>query len=426
MTSNNLFLRDDNCQSAPLHLAAGSDVGAQGAAAAAFPSPAAPAQSPPGPSYQRILPPRPMGPRSPDRAGSSRTQFLSIDPVIEHIEEASEPPSASTLPPGVLAEHRDADVDGDILPPSQGDISDPRRSRAQNVGFMEIDPPGYLYQSTPERVSIGAGVMPKLWFEELHPHKLYRLANLEILKPLKPPLPPIPAGAAPVTDGAAPGDAVSSTAASSPVEASQPPAPYTADDVWDALPGGRDNATQWYFCPECWGWLRVVPSEAQGNLPKITPMEDWPSTAPEDREVAKDQSMREMARLADLESSKAQIVKIMHQHHLHAFRTLIAPTTETRIPRVEPEGHQDHFSHLDPDMGPPPQEYTSFTSPHSTDPVLYISCSSRAWVFVDKGLVPGQLPPGLVRRFTREKLDNPRPDTSSINSANGAWNLVLT
>lgn len=113
-------------------------------------------------------------------------------------------------------------------------------------------------------------------------------------------------------------------------------------------------------------------------------------------------------------------------HHLHAFEGLIPDTQETRMQRVEVPAKVDAFSFHDPSYGESPPELTRYVHKTNRKAVLYVSCSSDTWVFVDKGPLSGQIPVGLVKGFTDEKKDNPGVGSTGHDSVVTAWELLLT
>lgn len=347
-------------------------------------------------------------------------EYRSPEAVVEHIEE----PSRSTLPPGVLAEHF---ADDDDLRPLWNRSGYKRNTSPQDPStLMDLDFPASfsdgpiaLPTDVPDRPQIGPGVMPKRWLENLHPHKLWQPFINELPRPhvgktppsrssslaVGPDDPPVPAPTEPVLESE----------------------PLTLDEVWAALPGGLEHHSDWYFCPDCWGWFHIVVGDGK---PPIATMDEWEAKTkdtfdtPDDFVKAHTERMRLTTRLSDIDQSRVRALQ--SQLHLHEFPGLIESTTETRIERIEVEGHTG-FPPLDPNAyGQPPPELTEYAKPTQDGTMLYVSCASDVWVAVDKGPIPGQLPPGLVKRFTHEKVENPNVGMTGTQSVTEAWNLVVT
>lgn len=157
-------------------------------------------------------------------------------------------------------------------------------------------------------------------------------------------------------------------------------------------------------------------------------MEEWDametSQTPEERDAARAQRVETLKRLENLELSRTTAEKTIN--HLHAFAGLIPATKERRLERVSVPPQIDAFSFHDPSYGESPPALTRYVHDANRGAVLYVSCSSDFWVFVDKGPVSGQIPVGLVKGFTAEKKDNPNVGSSGDDSVVTAWNLLLT
>lgn len=341
-------------------------------------------------------------------------EYRSPEAVVEHLEE----PSESNLPPGVLAEHLGEDdnitqTDWDSKW-SFGEVPPITRSDSK----MDIDPSSTAMPpalDTPQRPQIGAGVLPKLWLDQIHPHKLWRPLIDDLPRPKEPKSPSRQSSlqhpVEPVTPADDPEPEVS---------------PFTLDQVWESLPGGKADHQNWYFCPQCWGWIHVL--VGKGDLPTVPSLEEWETTvtfkSQEEQDAARAHRQETMKRFQSVELSRSTAEK--SAHHLHAFEGLIPPTKERRLERVKVPSHLDAFSFHDPSYGESPPALTRYVHDTNRDAVLYVSCSSDLWVFVDKGPVSGQVPMGLVKGFTAEKKDNPNVGLSGDDSVVTAWNLLLT
>lgn len=345
-------------------------------------------------------------------------EYRSPEAVIESIDE----PSASNLPPGVLAEHV-ADDDDDVDFAHREWATGGNKGGNARLSAMDVDLDSSAFApAIPERPQIGPGVLARRWLEGLHPHHVYQPIITELPKP---PLPKTPSRQPTLSDE------VAGSPPSAGVGPSEPPAPLptvpplTLDDVFAALPGGKEHHHEWYFCPDCWGWLHVT--MGSGDIPGILDMEAWEQKvelgSQLDREKSRTTRLEQLSRLKDIATSRS--VPVKNQHHFHAFFNLIVPTAERHIDRVEPEGYKDAFSHLDLSYGEPPAELVKFKS-FSNDAVLWVSCSSDAWVFIDQGPFPGQIPVGLVTDFTAEKKENPNVGVDRHQSVVDAWSLIIT
>lgn len=333
---------------------------------------------------------------------------------MEHYVE----PNDSNLPPGVLAEH----LGDDDIPQSEWDTNwsygaVPPISRSDSK--MDIDPSMATMPSVPDvprRPQIGPGVLPKLWLDQIHPHKLWRPLIDDLPRPKEPKSPSSPA---------TPLKSVEPMTAAEDSEPEMPP-PFTLDDVWESLPGGKEDHQNWYFCPQCWGWIHVL--VGKGDLPTVPSLEEWDKTAsfrtPEEKDAARTHRQETMKRFESLEESRSTAEKTAH--HLHAFEGLIPATKEHRLERVKVPSHLDAFSAHDRSYGESPPDLTRYVHDSNRNAVLYVSCASDVWIFVDKGPVSGQIPIGLVKGFIAEKKDNPNVGATGDDSVVTAWNLLLT
>ena len=440
-----------------------------------------PANSPP-------LPPRaqPQGPRSPeasrtailnprDQPGSSRTNYYGVRSAhptrpVAPIQDLDEPPdiydpipaidsdtmtadmntphapyrppeavieAPEELPPGhvagIIAEHLISD---DEMPLNSSLFAskpspDAWQANLQKYGMMDLDDAGV----PPERPQVGPGLLPRRWLQLAHKH--------DIFQPIISDLPATPSrkshtqfasmSDSPLSQTTKPTDAGSISTSPSSMPRSVTSASLadyehisTIDDVWNACPGGKALHQEWYFCPSCWGWLRIV--AGRGDLPPLATMEEWEeidrvkgSFDAADRR--RHERLREWSRFNDLKTSR-MMAQDWH-HHLHEFTSLLEPSEQTRIDRIPVDDDINAFPHMTAGIEPEDASWTTFTLP-SDPPRLYVSCSSDLWMLVDTGPVPGQLPVGLVNAFVTEKMTNPGPSMDGRQSVSDAWTLVAT
>ena len=360
--------------------------------------------------------------------------------------------AAEVLPPGhvagIIAEHPVSDDELqsplDSSPPRGGNARSPGnvdawQANLEKYNMMDLDDA----EAAPERPQIGQGILPRRWLQLVHRHDLFQPLISELPSP--PPLkkaqaPSAPSSGKPLsrrpTVDIEPSTSPNATNAilSSQTFASSPSSADYKDvsdivDLWDACPGGVLAHHEWYFCPTCWGWIRIV--GGRYDLPHLTTMDEWEEnarlkgsfTSSSEFDRNRDERFREWSRLNDIKTSKTMAAE--SHHHLHEFVTLVEPTEEQRIDRVSADAETNAFPHLTPGLDPNDVSWTSFASPPSS-PRLYISCSSELWMLVDAGPVPGQLPVGLVNAFTSEKMTNPSPGMTGAQSVGEAWTLVTT
>ncbi|WVF71581.1 hypothetical protein IAT40_006389 [Kwoniella sp. CBS 6097] len=384
------------------------------------------------------------------------------EPVIEPPEE--HPPGYT---PGIVAEHIDGDEELSSMannpPLYQGELREHMRGERKEsrdidmwqedikTAATDLDPQSPDSDDIP-RPQIGPGVLPRRLLMLVHEH--------ELVQPQITQLPP--AAKCPQATSSAPGGAsrwdgsnktltnnrplsVASTSSATNLAAPPSPAPSSAsarslpdtehvsslDDVWGALPGGLDHHKEWYFCATCWGWIRIT----SGSSPDYSPA-PWPereqihrsnhgtvnSDVSEEIERLRTDWQREYAVLDDLRISRTMVEET--HHHFHEFRSLPVSKPASRIPRVEVGDEMNVFPHITFQLEADAR-CTTFDVPRSPSR-RFISCSSDLWLQVDEGLIPGQLPVGLVRAFTDEKINNPSAGLNGVQSVNDAWNLMAT
>nr|KIR50274.1 ubiquitin carboxyl-terminal hydrolase 25/28 [Cryptococcus bacillisporus CA1280] len=344
-------------------------------------------------------------------------------------EAVIDPPEDDPPPytPGIVAEHIGEDDDMEVDSKFTTKDFNAWQSNLELYDQMEID----QLTSQSSMPQLGPGVLPRRWLAIAHEHELVR-PYIEALPPpskkfhsqthaqvasgqvssLSPPPPP---GSSPVF------------APNNPF-AHESPRIATLEDVIQALPGDGSDPEHWYFCSTCWGWLKI--KAGHGMPPGLQSMEEWEAFVIEQQvypdiesfEKAREQRRDEWARLIGIQNSR--LVAPQEHHHFHQFNTLLASSKLARIDKVEVEEHMNVFPHITVGLDPE-ESWESFNLPHSPSR-LFLSDSSDVWISVDEGLVPGQLPVGLVNAFTAEKMSNPNPGLDGVQSVNEAWNLIAT
>ncbi|WWC89454.1 uncharacterized protein L201_004378 [Kwoniella dendrophila CBS 6074] len=375
-----------------------------------------------------------------------------IEPPEEH------PPGYA---PGIVAEHVGSDDDlgpppdspSSLLRASQSTLGDHKQSTAIDTWkadikpySMDIDSPSDDDQPRPQ---VGPGILPRRLLMVIHEHELIQPHITELPQPGK--KVSTPAG---TTQSAwngsnktltAPTSRPTSIASASGLPAPPSPAPSTAsfrslpdsekisslDDVWDSLPGKKESHLEWYFCTTCWGWLKII--AGNGEPSDILSMEEWEETihkngiheSKEEYDKVYNDRLIEWQKYNEVKTSRLMAEET--HDHFHGFFTLIDPLEEKRIERVEVDDKMNVFPHITFGMideeGP---NLSSFDKVPKSPTRLFISCSSDLWVKVDQGLVPGQLPIGLVNTFTSEKMSNPTMGTTGSQGVSDAWSLITT
>lgn len=371
---------------------------------------------------------------------ATHAPYRSPEAVIEPLEE--HPPG---YVPGVIAEHPFGEDD---LPPSSPlhSVSQSKAVAAwqEDIGHyenMDLDT-DLKFNQIPDRPQLGRGVLPRRVLQIAHQHEMLlprinsvpqrgevkanattaSSTSLSDPSTLKSPQSTVSAPdllnpLSPMTTGA-----TSATAPITPTLASEPVA--TLADVWDSLPGGQEQAGQWYFCPTCWAWLRIVAGTDDSH--GILNMEEW-EAACLSLGIPVDQAMitsrhKEWSKYNDLKASRLQAET--PEHHLHEFNHLLIPTNAQRVERAEVDDSMNVFPHVT--FGVDNADSWSRFNPPNGPPRFFASCSSDLWVIVDKGMIPGQLPVSLVYDFSSEKMGNPTAGLSGQESVNEAWQLLHT
>ncbi|OCF60484.1 hypothetical protein L486_00117 [Kwoniella mangroviensis CBS 10435] len=418
--------------------------------------------------FQPHAPSQPIPSSPPALASAEDAPHAPYRPPEAVIEPPEEHPPGYT--PGIVAEHIGSDDDMGPPPESpsillqdsqttlggEKDLKNDIDSWKSDVKSypMNIDPSSNTASDEPTRPQIGRGILPRRLLQIIHEHELVQPNITELPQPSKKPhvqgqgQTSSSAGTAwNGTNKNLTSSRPNSIASSSGLAAPPSPSPSTAsmrslpdseristlDDVWDALPGEKEGHGEWYFCTTCWGWLRVT--AGQGDPPIIQNMEEWEISIrsnvffenKDDYNKAYDDRLAEYKKYNDLMTSRL-LAEETH-HHLHDFLTLTEDSKEEkRIERVEVDEKMNVFPHIT--FGLQDEEnpnLTSFDKPQSPSR-LFLSSSSDLWIKVDKGLVPGQIPLGLVQTFTNEKMSNPALgyEGRGANGVSEAWSLLTT
>ncbi|WVQ82427.1 hypothetical protein IAT38_004555 [Cryptococcus sp. DSM 104549] len=404
-----------------------------------------------------VVPPPASQPEPAEDVTQHETPHQPYRPPEPVIEPLSDSPPGYT--PGIVAEHPESDDEmvgarGSASRPftirsvsSQSTLSDKKveqvgasvdqwQANLKEYNMMEVDDPtlgvGSLFEEPPvERPQIGPGVLPRRWLAAVHEHEL-----------VQPYLEELPQPAAKRGPGAAPGPGASPTrpksvagGASSPSAPLASPAPAeaqshlaTLEDVWNALPGDGRNPREWFFCTTCWAWMRI--RGGRGDPPWIPNMEEWEGivttrkvyTSTAQLKLAKATRQEDWDRYVRLQISRGLAPQV--HHHLHEFGHLVESHKEERIERVEVDPEMNVFPHFTFPVDTE-ERWTSFSVP-SNGARLFLSCASDLWIMVDEGMTPGQLPVGLVKEFTMEKMSNPGVGFSGAQSVSEAWTLLIT
>ncbi|WVW83772.1 hypothetical protein I302_105793 [Kwoniella bestiolae CBS 10118] len=376
------------------------------------------------------------------------------------IEPPEEHPPGYT--PGIVAEHIGSDDDMGPPPESPTILKDSQstlgadQERKHDIDSWKADVKSYpmdVDPSTdePSRPPIGRGILPRRLLQIIHEHDLVQPNIVELPQPSK-----RSQGQAQTSSSASAWNGSNknltssrpaSIASSSGLVPPPSPSPSTAsmrslpdseristlDDVWDALPGQKEGHGEWYFCTTCWGWLRIT--AGSGEVSNIPNMEEWESSIrsnvffenKEEYDKAYNDRLLEYTKYNDLRTSRLMAEET--HHHLHGFLTLTEESlVEKRIERVEVDEKMNVFPHIT--FGLQDEENPNLLSfdKLQTPSRLFLSCSSDLWVKVDRGLVPGQIPLGLVQAFTSEKMSNPAigHEGAGANGVSEAWTLLTT
>lgn len=301
--------------------------------------------------------------------------YRSPEAVVEHIEDNG------SLPPGIV----DATFD------------DKAWDEHEATSF---------HPEHPERPQIGPGRMALRWLADLHPHELWQPTIHDLPRPSKSP------SASPISPLV-------------PLDRTVPSTPgITIEDVLSALPGGKENHYEWFFCPECWGWIRIV--VGSGDFPAYRGHQDRiPAMRSGESPEAEQQAWWvENSRLRDIALSRSTAPHDQKDHY-HTFERLLDPAPDVRIPRVVVEGLTEAFSHLNPAYGEIPTNLVDYELDRVNKTELHVSCSTDSWVTVS-GPTGGQLPKALAAEWTDQKRNNPEAGLDGVGSAITAWQLVVT
>ncbi|KIR77297.1 ubiquitin carboxyl-terminal hydrolase 25/28 [Cryptococcus gattii E566] len=343
-------------------------------------------------------------------------------------EAVIDPPEDDPPPytPGIVAEHIGEDDNMEVDSKFTAKEFNAWQSNLELYDQMEID----QLTSQSSMPQLGPGVLPRRWLAIAHEHELVR----PYIEALPPPSKKFhsqthaQAASGQVSSMSPPPQGPIPVFASNNPFAHESPRIATLEDVIQALPGDGSDPEHWYFCSTCWGWLKI--KAGHGMPPGLQRMEEWEAFVIEQKvypdiesfEKAREQRRDEWARLIGIQNSR--LVAPQEHHHFHQFNTLLLSSKLARIDKVEVEEHMNVFPHITVGLDPE-ESWESFNLPHSPSR-LFLSDSSDVWISVDEGLVPGQLPVGLVNAFTAEKMSNPNPGLDGVQSVNEAWNLIAT
>lgn len=341
------------------------------------------------------------------------------DPAPSYVI-AEHPPSDDEMPSMFVSPPRYAEKDSAAS--SSFDISSWQQNQSayNDPDSMDVDD----LLAGPDKPRIGPGILPRRLLQVIHDHPLYQpsISSLPQHNPRRSHASSTSISEKPALQPSST-DVPSSSTASLPI-GQQTAAEYdkvaTMADVWNACPGGRDAHEEWFFCPLCWGWLRVIVGSGDPNFPM---QEEWALMVDDPTELKRTQRMGEWSRYQDI---KVYRTTVDQPHHLfQSFTKLMLPTQTSRIERIEVSDEMNAFPHLTMEGLDEIDSWTKHTVPHRPAE-LYVDSGSDTWVFVDEGIVPGQLPISLVSQFTSEKMSNPGPGQDRIECVSEAWNLVLT
>lgn len=269
----------------------------------------------------------------------------------------------------------------------------------------------------PDKAQVGPGVLPRRLLELVHPHDLV-IPTFDDWPSRESTIKPVPA----------------THAAPAPIEAESPfptNTGATLEQVIAAVPGGSSG--EWYFCTECWAWLRVV--YGQGELTAET-VEGWieaqsinrPLEDEEQKERLRSDELErrpEISRFKDLVAQRATL--LTKDHHFHAFEKLVSASDHTTDTLYYPPGDP---ARVDPST-PAPDGWVR-SQPASQDwkstletakSTLYVSCCSNAWLVVDRNTIPAQIPKALANDFTALKAEDPAVGWNRERSVFEAWSI---
>lgn len=393
-----------------------------------------------------------MGPRSPQRPGSSRTHYsvTSLPPAADESANAvavvpadltSEITTTPVIDTNLLASPTAiAGTSVQVMSAAQSEMSEPEQLPSYDPGYRspeaviehveDVDdslPPGIVdatfddkawneheaqtlrQTEHPERPQIGPGRLTGRWFGDLHPHQLWQPTIVDLPRPSKqsPSASPI----SPISPLASFDRAVPSTPG------------ITIEDVYDALPGRREGHHEWFFCPECWGWFKIV--VGRGDFPEYRGHDSRIPNPRSDESPEDEQSAWwiENTKLRDITLSRSTAPH--RENHFHTFERLLDLAPDLRIPRFNAEGMEEAFTHLNPAFGTIPTQLVDHELGRVNKTDLHVSCSNDCWVTI-QGPVGGQLPKALASEWTDQKRLNPVAGADGIASAIEAWQLVVT
>jgi ubiquitin carboxyl-terminal hydrolase 25/28 len=422
-------------------------------------------------TYQTRQPSNPPSPiaslhhsQLPTPTSTTQSEVNSALPPYRPPEAVFEPPEEHPVGfvPGVLEEHIEAEDELDAPPtppPRDGSVSpvDERLKQSAVSGWQAglgageyEEDHGRIHE--PDRPVLGAGYTARRWLSDIHPHALFRVNILSLPKSTAKSHNSTSSLSSPVASTSRSHASIASQANSlvdtsasvnqpalpdappSSLEPPQTPSSSTPDitvftlqDVLDVAPGGRNDHQNWYFCPECWGWIRV--EAGRGSLPDIP---DWDEFADAQKEVGGRDGDDE-ARLHRWDLDQTRLLKVMSARdtqnscaidHLHDFNEVFPYTHNIRIERCATPADYDKFPHkVDSGLA---DEYATLIhhDDQNTPSTLSVSCNSRLWIHASSRIKPGQIVYRTAKRFLTDR--EPAIATTVEQSQLNGWMLIMT
>lgn len=303
------------------------------------------------------------------------------------------------------------------------DISSWQQS-SHSYDIMDIDP---TLPDGPEKPRIGPGILPRRLLQLVHEHELLQPIIESLPKPSERRSHASSASISeqprsPVPDAAASGTSLASMMTQTqPQSQSEPYHVATIDDVWNACPGGLEQRGEWFFCVNCWAWLRITGGTGPAPVQSMSEWELGTEGVTDEKRAARQQ---ELGRYNDLLQFR-QLRTGPEYHFLHKFDALLTPTRVGRIERIKADEESNAFPHIsfgfEEDEG-----WSKYGSPTKRPAALYVDSGTDMWVQVDEGMVPGQIAPKLYHDFKAEKHSNPNVGCDGAQSVNQALGLLVT
>ena len=348
----------------------------------------------------------------PEERSLVREPEVTIEPVEDQLPGYA---------PGVVAEHpNDNDYLHQRWPTESSTVtSGPVWSSASDLTGMDVDVDSV--RRLPDRPQIGPGVLPRRLLELIHPHELFTPDIVELPPAIKRQTePPAASGSVPSGEPAPFADAGSAEEEL-----------YSIDDVLDALPGGKQNfvgTRRSFFCVECWSWIQLEVGYLDDRILDMDAFAaDQQSLDPSGADDASiDRRRAEWARFNDLKT--ARLLMDEPQIHLHSFPLLASELSDpdaswSRIERIQVQDPDVMaFPHITFGIDSDPAWGTFVDTEERAE--LFLSCANPLGVYSNGGVFPGQIPAGLVKAFTAEKMNSPNFNQEGPVSAYNAWNLI--